>query len=233
LLLLLITLGWADLRIAVASNFAPALRDLARAFESQSGHRIHLAPGSTGKHFAQIANGAPFDLFFAADSERPSRLEQIEIAVKGTRRTYAMGSLVLWSTRGSDGFRQLKSGDFRYLAIANPRLAPYGRAAKEVLVELGLWEPYRDRIVQGENVAQAYQFVHSGNAQIGFVAQSQLRRSDAAAPVGFWKVPQELYAPILQQVVMLVDSPAAREFLEFIGSERGRIIIREHGYDVP
>jgi molybdate transport system substrate-binding protein len=221
--------------VAVASNFADPVRLIAQQFEAKTRHRVVLSFGSTGKHYAQITNGAPFDVFLAADDERPKRLEQDSLAVAGSRFTYAVGRLVLWSQKvnyiDSTGSR-LAAGDFRHLAIANPRLAPYGRAAVESLEALGLWKQLRELIVRGENINQTFQFVKSGNAELGFVACSQVIHPDRSPGGSFWIVPQELYAPIEQQAVLLKDNPSARGFLEYLRSEPAREIIRTYGYDV-
>ena len=226
----------AEIRVAVASNFAAAMRDLAATFEQTSGHRVILATGSTGKHYAQIRNGAPFDLFFAADSERPELLQREGIAAPDSRFTYALGQLVLWSPQAGlvdDAGQVLAGTDFRHIAIANPRLAPYGRAAEQVLRKLGHWDRLRARMVQGENVAQAFQFVFSGNAELGFVALSQIRQPGRPAAGSAWLLAQSLYDPIEQQAVVLKDQPVARAFVSFTRSPRGREIIREHGYQLP
>lgn len=226
----------AEIRIAVASNFRPAAEALKRPFESISGDRLTFMFGSTGKHYAQIVNGAPFDVFLAADTERPSRLEREGLIVSGSRFTYAIGKLVLWSPR--PGFVDetgsiLERGDFHHLAIANPQLAPYGLAARQVLQARGLWERLSGRLVRGENIAQTYQFVESGNAELGFVAWSQVKRPDAPIGGSFWLVPQELYQPIEQQAVLLKDSRAGRAFMHFMHGGQALKIIRDHGYAVP
>lgn len=223
-------------RVAVASNFADSLAAIAREFESATGNRVTLSSGSTGKHYAQIRNGAPFDAFFAADGQRPQLLEQQGIAVPGSRFTYALGRLVLWSPE--PGYVDpegavLERGAFRHLAIANPRLAPYGRAAQEVLQGLGLWERLGPRLVRGENIGQAYQFVRSGNAALGFVAWSQVQRPGQPLHGSAWKVPQVLYTPIEQQALLLKDHPVARSFLAFVRSGAALKIIRDYGYDLP
>lgn len=221
-----------EIRIAVASNFAETMRDIAGAFEEQTGHDLVVASGSTGKHYAQIVNGAPFDAFFAADAARPERLEAEGLAIRGSRFTYAVGKLILWSPRPgwvNNNSDILSSDRFRYLAIANPKLAPYGKAAQQILVELGLWQPLQGRMVRGENIGQTFQFVHSGNAELGFVAYSQIRRPGQAVPGSFWLPPESLYDPIEQQAVLLKDSRAARAFLDFVKSD-AREIVQGYGY---
>lgn len=231
-----VQLAAAELRLAVASNFKEAMVLIVADFEAHSEHEVTLIPGSTGKHYAQIKNGAPFDLFFAADAVRPEQLEKEGAAVQGSRFTYAIGRLVLWSPRpdyvDSDG-GVLMSKSYRYLAIANPRLAPYGLAAKEVLQSLELWQQMRGRMVRGENIAQAYQFVKSGNAEMGFVAYSQLKQRGEKIEGSWWLVPQALYTRIEQQAVILKDSEAARAFVTFIKSPEALKIIADVGYDTP
>lgn len=226
----------AEIRVAVASNFTAPIREIAARFEKSSGCRVTLAFGSTGKHYAQIVNGAPFDVFFAADAERPRRLEVEGVAVAGSRFTYAVGRLALWSP--AEGFvdpegKVLAAGGYDHLAIANPRLAPYGAAAQEVLEALGLWEELQGRLVRGENISQAHQFVSSGSAALGFVALSQVRPPGEPAAGSCWLIPPSLYRPIEQQAVLLNDMPAARAFLDFVRGGEAREIIRSYGYDIP
>ncbi|MCW9013310.1 MAG: molybdate ABC transporter substrate-binding protein [Gammaproteobacteria bacterium] len=226
----------AEIRVAVASNFATTMRLLAEQFEASTDHRVTLIYGSTGKHYAQIKNGAPFDIFFAADTRRPELLEIEGNVVIGSRFTYAQGKLVLWSPQADyvDSDAQILASDqFSHLAIANPRLAPYGVAAKQVLESRGLWHKLKSRIVRGENIGQAFQFVKSGNVPLGFVAYSQILQSGVAVQGSIWQVPQELYTPIEQQMVMLQDNDATRAFLAFVRSDRARAIIRSHGYQTP
>jgi molybdate transport system substrate-binding protein len=225
-----------EIRVAVASNFRDAMTALARQFEAESEHQITLIFGSTGKQFAQISNGAPFDAFLSADSKRPELLESTGLAVPGSRFTYAVGKLVLWSPQAGyvdPGGKILERGDFRHLAIANPDLAPYGTAAREALQALGLWNQLGPRLVRGENVGQAFQFVSSGNAQLGLVAWSQLKRNGSVIEGSYWLVPARYYRPIEQQAVLLRDTVAARMFMSFIRSEESAKIIRTHGYDLP
>lgn len=222
------------IRIAVASNFSQPAKEIAARYEQQSGQHLILSFGATGKHYAQIKHGAPFDVFFAADADHPRRLEEEGLAVAGSRFTYARGRLVLWSAR--EGFvdkhgRILMTAQFSRLAIANPQLAPYGRAAQEVLQAKGLWHTMRHRVVRGENIGQTYQFVRSGNAKLGFVAYSQIKRSNQAITGSYWLVPQALYQPIEQQVIMLRDNSAIRAFIAYVQSPQVQTIIRSYGYD--
>lgn len=228
--------GAEDIRIAVASNFAGTIERLAEKFESRTGNRITISVGSSGKHYAQIVNGAPFDLFFSADTRRPERLEEEGIALPGSRFTYARGQIILWSPKA--GFVDakgeiLETGVFFHLAIANPGLAPYGKAAEEVLRARGLWDRLATRIVRGENIGQAFQFVGSGNAELGFVAYSQLIRPGQPVYGSWWKVPQTLYTPVDQQAVLLKETEVARAFLRFVKSDESRALIREFGYATP
>ena len=235
LLCLAAPLAADTLRVAVASNFVPVARELARGFERMSGHRVVLAPGSTGKHAAQILHGAPFDVFLAADRARPRRLEQAGVALPGTRFTYARGRLALWSprpdlaARGEAALRRL--GNNR-LAIANPRLAPYGRAARQALRRLGLWRALQPALVRGENIAQAFQFVNSGNADLGLVAWSQLKAPGVRGRGSHWLLPAALYDPIEQQAVQLRRGEAAAAFLRYLRSPAARALIRQAGYEV-
>lgn len=225
-----------QMRVAVASNFADAMAAIARRFEAATQHVVALSTGSTGKLYAQIRNGAPFDAFFGADVRRPQLLEQERVAVPGSRFTYAVGRLVLWSPQPGyvdpEG-RVLQRGAFRHLAIANPVLAPYGKAAQEVLQARGLWDALSGRLVRGENIGQTYQFVSTGNAELGFVAWSQVMRPGQTLAGSLWRVPQALYNRIEQQAVLLQDKPAAREFLAFVRSDEALKIIQDYGYDRP
>jgi molybdate transport system substrate-binding protein len=223
----------SPLRLAVASNFADAARLLADGFTRQTGDSVAISAGSTGTLYTQIHNGAPFDLFMAADTERPARLEQEGQAASGSRFTYAVGRLVLLSATGeladsADAARRLKSS--RRLAIANPALAPYGAAAKAVLEGMGLWDSLQSRLITGENISQTLQFVQSGNAEFGFVALSQVIHDSTVPPGATWLVPQALYPPIEQQAVMLHDTPVARAFIAFLKSDEARVILVQFGY---
>jgi molybdate transport system substrate-binding protein len=224
-----------ELRVAVASNFRHAMDGLAERFETETGHEITVIVGSSGKHYAQIVNGAPFDAFFSADVDRPLRLEREQRIVPGTRFTFAMGKLVLWSPR--EGFvdpagRILLTGAFDHLAIANPRLAPYGAAAREVLESLGLWGQLGGKLVRGENIGQTFQFVASGNADLGFVSRAQLETPGRAFGGSGWEPPRTLYSPIEQQAVLLRETAPGRAFLTFVQTEEARALIRAYGYDV-
>ena len=225
-----------NLRVAVASNFAPVLEQLAPEFEKQSGHTLTLIAGATGQHYTQIINGAPFDVFLAADAERPQLLAEQGKAIAGSSFTYALGKLVLWSTNPElvDGAGAvLRTDDFTHLAIATPKLAPYGKAAQDALTAMGLWEELQSRIVQGENITQTLQFVQTGNAELGFIALAQWLEIDPADTGSHWEVPQNLYSPIVQQGVLLHDTPAGRDFFTFLQNEQSRAVITASGYELP
>ncbi len=222
-----------EIRVAVASNFTAAIKEIAARFERQTAHRVTLVFGSTGKHYAQIVNGAPFDAFFAADVKRPRLLEQEGLGIRGSRFTYAVGKLILWSPKTpyvDNQGKVLDEGAFRYLALANPKLAPYGRAAREVLKKRGQWLLLQDRMVRGENIGQTFQFVKSGNAELGFVARSQITRPGQPTEGSWWEIPRALYAPIEQQAILLQDSVAARAFLAFIRGQEALGVIEAYGY---
>jgi len=222
-----------DIHVAVAANFTAPLQELSELFARQSGHRVVASTGSSGKFYAQIRNGAPFDVLLSADDETPRRLEAEKAAVAGTQFTYALGRLVLWSAAGGlvdERGEVLRTQRFRKLAIANPKLAPYGLAAQQAMTRLGVWDAARGRLVQGENIAQTFQFVASGNAELGFVALSQLAGERKGSR---WLVPSELHAPIRQDAVLLKQGPAGRAFLEFLRSAPARERIRAYGYELP
>lgn len=223
--------------IAVAANFAEVMERLEREFEDQSPHAISVTIGSTGKLYAQIKAGAPFDALLAADQARPERLEADGLAIQGTRFTYATGRLTLWSPDpqriGADGAQTLRDGDFRKLAMANPELAPYGAAARQVLENLGLWETLRERIVMGENIGQAHVLVATGNAELGLVAQAYVESPRNADRGSRWEVPRDLYAPIRQDAVLLQraeDNSAARDLLAYLRRPDVRALIASYGY---
>jgi molybdate transport system substrate-binding protein len=221
-----------EVLVAVASNFAAPMQKIAAAFESGTGHRAKLALGATGAFATQIRNGAPFDVLLAADEATPQRLEQEALAVRGSRFTYALGRLVLWSAKAGvvDGQGEvLKRGNFDRISIANPKLAPYGQAAIETMQHLGVYGRLQPKIVQGENISQAWQFVASGNAPLGFVALSQVTQGQGSS----WVVPAGLHAPLKQDAVLLVhgkDNEAAAALLEFLKGGDARGIMRAYGY---
>jgi molybdate transport system substrate-binding protein len=224
--------------VAVAANFTAPMQKIAAEFEKDTGHKAVLAFGATGKFYAQIVNGAPFEVLLAADDETPARLETAHRTVPGTRFTYAIGKLVLWSAQ--DGYvdnqgQVLKTGNYAHLAIANPKTAPYGAAAIETLANLHLLDRVQGKLVQGENIAQAYQFVSTGNAPLGFVALAQVYREGKFTSGSGWIVPASLHAPIRQDAVILAKggaNPAARALESYLKSDKARGIIRSYGYEL-
>lgn len=228
-----------QLTVAVASNFRAPMRQLVTEFEQSSNHQLRIVVGSSGKLFAQIVHGAPYDLLFSADQKGPRLLAQQGLADADTQFSYAIGGLVLWSTdpqRVDDQGRVLIEGNFKRLAIANPQIAPYGVAALQLLERLGVYDQVASRLVLGANIAQTYQFICSGNADIGLVAKSQLflhQRENSAIVSSFWMIPDHLYEPIRQDAITLnraLKNAAAMEFMEFINSDQARSMIAGFGY---
>lgn len=219
-------------RVAVASNFVNVAQSLAQRFAKISGDQIEIVPGSTGKLYAQIVHGAPFDAFLAADVRRPRLLAEHHHAVPDSRFTYAVGQLALWFPKGTgrESPRQaLENHHWRRLAVANPRLAPYGVAARQTLRHMGLWRKYRKDLVLGENISQTYQFVGSGNADLGFIALSHARHNHLPASQ-LWIVPAGFHKPIDQQAVQLTDNQAAAAFLRFLRGPVAKPLIEAAGY---
>ena len=227
-----------ELQVATAANFAAPMEQIATDFAKATGHKVVVIAGATGKLYAQIRNGAPYAVLLAADEQTPRKLEEEGLAVVGQRFTYAIGKLVLFSSTPGfvdAGGEVLKAGKFRHLALANPKTAPYGAAAVEALHALGQFEAVQSKVVEGESIGQTFSFVVSGNAELGFVALSQLGSGDSRVRGSWWLVPQSLYAPIRQDACLLTkgaDQPAARAFLEYLRSENARALIRAHGYDL-
>ena len=230
--------GAAEVRVAVAANFSAPMQAIARAFEQETGHKAVLSFGATGTFHAQIRHGAPFQILLAADAATPLRLEAEGLGLPGSRFTYATGRLVLWSRQPGlvdDQGEVLRTGRYQRLALANPKLAPYGAAAIETLTRLGLLAALQPRIVQGDNIAQAYQFVATGNAPLGFVALSQVQQEGRIAQGSGWLVPASLHAPIRQDAVLLrtgKGQPAALALLDFLKGEQARAVIRRFGYEI-
>lgn len=230
-----------EVRVAVAASFASTLEALAQSFQRQSGHRLSISAGSSGALYAQIKHGAPFHVLLSADAARPAQLEREGLGVAGTRIVYAQGKLVLWSARAGmvdpQGKVLRQKGGCAKLAIADPATAPYGAAAEEVLSRLGLWTELRaaQAIVIGTSVAHAYQFAQSGNATCAFVSWSQVLAGQKRG--SFWKVPQELYAPLKQEAILLqpaARSEAARRFLRWLDQDPGvRAALLDAGYEKP
>lgn len=228
----------AEVSVAVAANFTAPMQKIAVAFAQDTGHKAVLSFGSTGKFYAQIKNGAPFQILLSADDETPARLEMEGAAVRGTRFTYAVGRLVLWSRQTGlvdDKGEVLRKGGFEHLAIADPKLAPYGAAALEALNKLELVQALQTKFVQGENIAQAYQFVLTGNAALGFVALSQVMVEGSLREGSAWVVPASMHVPIRQDAIVLIggkDNPAATALVAYLKSEKARSIIRAFGYEL-
>jgi molybdate transport system substrate-binding protein len=228
----------AEAQVAVAANFAEPIKAVAAVLEKSTGHTLRITVGATGGLYAQIRNGAPFDVLLAADTKTPAQMEIDGLAQPGSRFTYATGKLVLWSAdpakvdaRGA----VLKGEGFRKLAIANPKTAPYGAASVEVINQLGLSAAMTPRLVQGESIGQTYNFVHTGNAEIGFVAMSQVLEGGRLKGGSMWVVPQNLYAPIGQDAVLLkraTNNEAAKALLQLLKSPNIKDLIRSYGYDI-
>jgi molybdate transport system substrate-binding protein len=236
----LVTLGVqtaraADTQVAVAANFTAPAKDIAAAFHAATGHTATLSFGSSGAFYTQIANGAPFEVFLSADADRPAKAEADGLAVPGSRFTYAVGRLVLYSTQPGlvdPAGAVLKTGTFAHLAIADPAAAPYGAAAVETMAKLGVSKALTPKLVTGSSITQAYQFVATGAAELGFVAQSQVIGVSGGSR---WLVPATLHAPIVQQAVLLktgAANPAASAFATFLRGPQASAIIRRYGYEV-
>lgn len=231
---LTVTAEAGTVNVAVAANFTDAANEIAAAFADATEHDAVLSFGSTGQFYTQITQGAPFQVFLAADDERPALAVQQGYGVAGTVFTYAIGQLVLYSAEAGKvtGPQTLKDGDFQQIAIANPETAPYGAAAVETMKALDVYDGLTAKIVQGQNIAQAYQFVETGNAEIGFVALGQVSQTDAGSR---WVVPPELYQPIRQDAVLLKTgegNPAAAAFLDFLKGREAGAVIQKYGYAI-
>jgi molybdate transport system substrate-binding protein len=226
----------AEVKVAVAANFAKTLEDITTQFEKDTGHKVLATPGATGKFYAQIVNGAPFEVFISADDETPRKLAKEAKAIAETQFTYAIGTLALWSPDANlvdQGGGVLKTDKFKFLAIANAKVAPYGQAAVQTMLKLGLLTKLEPRVVQGENIAQTYQFVTSGNAQLGFVALSQITENGKVKSGSAWIVPQEFHDQIKQDTILLnngKDSIAAKALLDYLKSDKAKKIIASYGY---
>ena len=226
-----------EVQVAAAANLAATIQKIAAAFRRDTGHEAVVSLGSTGKLYAQIRNGAPFEVLLAADEETPRRLENEGLARPGTRFTYAFGQLVLWSAQGGavDSRGEVLRRPRGKLAIADPRVAPYGAAAVAALKKLGVYEAWQPLLVQGENIAQAYQFAATGNAALGFVAMAQVAEGGRIARGSGWIVPAQLYPPLQQDAVLLqagANNPAAARFLTYLRGNAARAILRGAGYKI-
>ncbi len=226
-----------EVSVAVAANFTAPMQKIANLFEQDTGHKATLAFGSTGRLYAQIKNGAPFDVLLSADDETPAKLAKEGLAVDASRFTYAMGKLALWSKQPGlvDAQGQvLKSGTFDKIALADPKLAPYGAAAVEVMTHLGVLNTLRPKFVQGENIAQTHQFVATQNAQLGFVALSQVMADGRLVEGSVWAVPATLYSPLRQDAVLLnkgQGNAAAAALLQYLKGDKAQAVIRGYGYE--
>ena len=227
-----------EVQVAVAANFTAPIQAIAKDFEADTGHKLVAAYGATGQFYTQIKNGAPFEVFLAADDTTPAKLEQEGDTVKDSRFTYAVGTLALWSAK--DGYvddkgEVLKKNAYQHLSIANPKAAPYGLAATQVLGKLGLTETTKDKIVEGQNITQAYQFISTGNAELGFVALSQIYKDGKVTSGSAWIVPANLYEPIKQDAVILnkgKDNAAAKALVEYLKGPKAAAVIKSYGYQL-
>mgnify|MGYP006273599297 FL=1 len=235
-LLLASSTNAAEVKVAVAANFAQPMKDIAAEFEKDTGHKVNLTQGATGKFYAQITNGAPFEVFLSADDETPSKLVKEGKAIAATQFTYAIGRLVLWSPDEKlvdQGGGVLKTDKFKFLSIANARVAPYGRAAVQTMQKLGVLTAIEPRVVQGESISQTYQFVTSGNAQLGFVALSQVWDSGRLKSGSAWIVPEDMHEQLKQDIVLLnpgKESKAATALVDYLKSDKARKVIERYGY---
>lgn len=237
--LLAFNTAWADeVQVAVAANFTAPIQAIARDFQKDTGHTLIAAYGATGQFYAQIKNGAPFEVFLAADDSTPARLEAENAIVPGSRFTYAIGTLALWSAKPGyvDSRGQvLQKNQYQHLSIANPKTAPYGQAALQVLDKLKLTEATRPKLVEGQNITQAFQFVSTGNAELGFVALSQIYKDGKVESGSAWIVPASLHAPIRQDAVILAkgkDNPAAKALVEYLKGPKAAAVIKAYGYEI-
>lgn len=237
----LITLNtaWADeVQVAVAANFTAPIQAIAKDFEKDTGHTLIAAYGATGQFYAQIKNGAPFEVFLAADDGTPAKLEQENAIVPGSRFTYAIGTLALWSAQPGyvdDKGAVLQGNAYKHLSLANPKTAPYGLAATQVLEKLKLTEATRAKWVEGQNITQAFQFVSTGNAELGFVALSQIFKDGKVQSGSAWIVPASLHDPIRQDAVILEkgkDNPAAKALVDYLKGPKAAAVIKAYGYEI-
>lgn len=226
-----------EVQVAVAANFTAPMQKIAADFEKATGHKAVLSFGATGKFYTQIKNGAPFEVLLAADDETPVKMEKEGLAVTGSHFTYAIGKLVLWSAKPGlvdDKGEVLKKGGFEHLALANPKTAPYGAAGMEVLNKMGLASSLQPKIVQGESITQTYQFVQSGNAELGFVALSQVIKDGKIGSGSGWIVPASMYATIRQDAVVTAagkGKPAAEALMKYLKSDKAKAVIKPYGYE--
>ncbi|OZI34529.1 molybdate ABC transporter substrate-binding protein [Bordetella genomosp. 10] len=227
-----------EVQVAVAANFTAPVKAIAAEFEKDTGNKVVAAFGATGQFYAQIQNGAPFEVFLAADDTTPAKLESEKRIVPGSRFTYATGALALWSAKEGyvdDKGEVLKKNQFKHLSIANPKAAPYGLAAVQTLEKMGLTQAVKSKIVEGQNITQAQQFVATGNAELGFVALSQIYKDGKVTSGSAWVVPASMHEPIRQDAVILdkgKDNPAAKAFVDYLKGPKAAAIIKSYGYQL-
>ena len=227
-----------EVQVAVAANFTAPIQAIAADFEKDTGHKLVAAYGATGQFYTQIKNGAPFEVFLSADDTTAQKLESEGATVKGSRFTYAVGTLALWSAK--EGYVDakgdvLKKNQFKHLSIANPKTAPYGLAATQLLAREGLSDQVKDKLVEGQNITQAYQFVSTGNAELGFVALSQIYKDGKVTGGSAWIVPASLHDPITQDAVILnkgKDSAAAKALVDYLKGPKAAAVIKSYGYEL-
>lgn len=230
--------AWAeDVQVAVAANFTKPMEKIAADFEKATGNKVVAAFGASGKLVEQMKNGAPFEIFLSADQKNPMKLEKENLGVPDSRFTYAIGKLVLWSAKpqfvDDKGAILSTSSDFQHISIADPKTAPYGKAALAVMEKLGVLDTLKPKIVQGDSIAQAKEFVSSGNAELGFVALSQVIKDTGGSS---WMVPQDLYKPLYQDAILLKtgeNNAAAKAFMSYLASAPAQAVIKDYGYDLP
>ncbi len=228
-----------EVTAAVAANFTAPVQQIAELFQKETGNTVKLSFGSSGKFYSQIKEGAPFDVFLSADEKNPKLLEEEGLAVKDTRFVYALGKLVLWSAKPGfvdDKGAVLSKGEYNKIAYADPKLAPYGLAAQETLLKMNLWDKVQGKLVTGESIGQTYQFAATGNAELAFIALSQVTKDGKVSEGSWWVVPADMYNPIKQSAVQLSaakDPAAAKAFMAFLKSEKALAIIRNFGYGLP
>ena len=227
-----------EVQVAVAANFTAPIQAIASEFEKDTGHKLIAAYGATGQFYTQIKNGAPFEVFLAADDSTPEKLEKEGDIVPGSRFTYAIGTLALWSAKDGyvdDAGKVLEKNQYQHLSIANPKAAPYGLAATQVLAREGLTDKVKDKIVEGQNITQAYQFVSTGNAELGFVALSQIFKDGKVSHGSAWIIPETMHDPIKQDAVILKkgeNNPAAKALTEYLKGPKAEAIIKSYGYQL-
>ncbi|AIG01050.1 molybdate-binding periplasmic protein [Pseudomonas fluorescens] len=227
-----------EVQVAVAANFTAPIQAIAADFEKDTGHKLVAAYGATGQFYTQIKNGAPFEVFLSADDTTAQKLESEGDTVKGSRFTYAVGTLALWSAK--EGYVDtegavLKKNEYQHLSIANPKAAPYGLAATQVLAKLGLTDQVKSKLVEGQNITQAYQFVSTGNAELGFVALSQIYKDGKVSSGSAWIVPGQMHDPIKQDAVILnkgKDNPAAKALVDYLKGPKAAAVIKSYGYQL-